>query len=323
MKDIFYSQNKKYLSSRLASKTADYSSDYIGQLCRSKKLDCIRIGHAWFVCEESLIAHKGSTASKNNNQKISDIVENKNTSSVEQNTVSDYVVVTNFVDQISNSDQVSNSSTVETSVSFANSSNISNGKIGSSLKNNSVEQVSNADDLLSDSNGLGGVKSTGSVVQVIQLNKNRSYLFTGLVGVLSLVFIFSSVILFASKPRIVAIGSSSANAYDAIHSVSVFFRNQYLGIRSVFNRDRYLTLNTVDVPEQYNSDSKGMVVVPSTGESSSDEAMKKRIKDSFSDQVEVKPDASGTGGVITPIFRKAKGADFVYVLVPVNSPDPP
>ena len=58
MKDSFISQGKKYISAKRASEISDYSSDYIGQLCRAQKLDCQVVGRVWFVVEESLLTHK-------------------------------------------------------------------------------------------------------------------------------------------------------------------------------------------------------------------------------------------------------------------------
>ncbi len=57
MKHNYISQGNNYISSKRASKISDYSSDYVGQLCREGKLDCKRVGHVWFVTEESLRAH--------------------------------------------------------------------------------------------------------------------------------------------------------------------------------------------------------------------------------------------------------------------------
>jgi hypothetical protein len=63
---------------------------------------------------------------------------------------------------------------------------------------------------------------------------------------------------------------------------------------------------------------QGIAVVPSTGSVENDVKAKKEIQNSFSDQVEIKTDTSGTAGVITPVFTKSKGKDFMYVLVPVK-----
>jgi hypothetical protein len=43
-----------------------------------------------------------------------------------------------------------------------------------------------------------------------------------------------------------------------------------------------------------------------------------RIKSIFSDEVEVRPDSTGTAGIVKPIFRKKDGEDFLYVLVPIQ-----
>jgi hypothetical protein len=69
----------------------------------------------------------------------------------------------------------------------------------------------------------------------------------------------------------------------------------------------------------YTAEHGGLVVVPSAGSSSNDAKMEATVANSFSDTVEVKPDANGTTGVIKPEFRTVNGHDFLYVLVPVKS----
>jgi hypothetical protein len=63
------------------------------------------------------------------------------------------------------------------------------------------------------------------------------------------------------------------------------------------------------------SANKGMVVVPSAGES--DDALKAKIKSSFSDEVSVAPNSDETG-VIVPVFKERKGDAYMYMLVPVK-----
>jgi hypothetical protein len=63
----------------------------------------------------------------------------------------------------------------------------------------------------------------------------------------------------------------------------------------------------------------GVVVLPSSGNAWSDEEAKKKVKASFSDEVEVVPDKSGSSGIVRPIFKNKKGSDFIYVLVPINN----
>src|SRR3989344_1690983 len=49
---------EKYISSKQAAEIAHYTSDYIGQLCRGKKIKARRIGRDWFVSEESLLEYQ-------------------------------------------------------------------------------------------------------------------------------------------------------------------------------------------------------------------------------------------------------------------------
>jgi hypothetical protein len=51
--ELFFDK-KRYISTKESSKISGYSSDYIGQLCRSGKLDCKRISNTWFIFSDSL-----------------------------------------------------------------------------------------------------------------------------------------------------------------------------------------------------------------------------------------------------------------------------
>jgi hypothetical protein len=56
--NLFF-DNKKYISAKEASLITGYSSDYVGQLARSKKIDSKKIGHhIWYVGEESILKYK-------------------------------------------------------------------------------------------------------------------------------------------------------------------------------------------------------------------------------------------------------------------------
>jgi len=47
-----------YVKVTTLAKKFKYTADYIGQLCRTGKVDCQLVGRAWFVSESSLVAHK-------------------------------------------------------------------------------------------------------------------------------------------------------------------------------------------------------------------------------------------------------------------------
>lgn len=62
----------------------------------------------------------------------------------------------------------------------------------------------------------------------------------------------------------------------------------------------------------------GMVVTPSLGSVEANAALEKKIRDSFSDEVVVSMNKDGRSGIVTPVFKKTEGEDFLYVLVPVD-----
>ena len=59
---------------------------------------------------------------------------------------------------------------------------------------------------------------------------------------------------------------------------------------------------------------EGLVVIPSTEK---DEEIKKKIKESFSDEVKVEP-VDKTSGIITPVFKEREGERYLYILVPIQ-----
>lgn len=72
--------------------------------------------------------------------------------------------------------------------------------------------------------------------------------------------------------------------------------------------------NELQVPESAQSG----VVVMKKGSTQSLETIKKQIQDSFSDEVSVEPDVTGTAGIIRPVFKKKVGEDYLYIMVPVQ-----
>jgi hypothetical protein len=54
----------EYVKASAVAKQFHYTSDYIGQLCRAKKIDARLVGRTWFVRPESLTEHKKTTHQK-------------------------------------------------------------------------------------------------------------------------------------------------------------------------------------------------------------------------------------------------------------------
>ncbi len=68
---------KTYISSKRAAKMANYTNDYVGQLCREGRVSCRRIGRDWYVKEESILEHKskkerGTVRSSSSKEKSND-----------------------------------------------------------------------------------------------------------------------------------------------------------------------------------------------------------------------------------------------------------
>lgn len=81
---------------------------------------------------------------------------------------------------------------------------------------------------------------------------------------------------------------------------------------------RNVPSSATNVSEQETRPSQGMVVVPVDSKTNKD-AVVAKIKNSFSDEVSVEPGTDGESGVITPVFKKVKGDDYLYVLVPIKN----
>lgn len=96
---------------------------------------------------------------------------------------------------------------------------------------------------------------------------------------------------------------------DLFEGAKIQFTNlksRILSLRDLFNKKSIL------VGEGKN---EGLVVIPSSEEN---ESLKEKIKKSFSDEVkvEIKDESSG---IITPIFRKGDGEQYLYIMVPINN----
>lgn len=115
--------------------------------------------------------------------------------------------------------------------------------------------------------------------------------------------------------------SASSNINSVLGSIYRFVDTQYKSVVAFFTSPAKLALEipkaTVDVSVT-DVTPNGIVLTSSTGVNTADEILKEKIAGSFSDEVTVSPDKSGTAGVITPVFKETKGKDFVYVMVPVK-----
>lgn len=59
-----------YVKVKDIAKKYHYTTDYVGQLCRSGKINCHLVGRSWYVSEDSLNVHKNSGSKKNRQDEI-------------------------------------------------------------------------------------------------------------------------------------------------------------------------------------------------------------------------------------------------------------
>lgn len=231
-KDSLAIDGKMYISSRRASEIAGYSKDYVGQLCRSGKLECRMVGRLWYVGEESLRKHQAETIKAN------------------QTSFRPAGFVLAPLPQVARF--AAGPFSVPANIPGTFSARIPAG-IPSPLQKDQATDKRAA-------------KRTFLVLAIVVA------LFVGATTAVSMGKIFNGYS-----------GDNPASAYDA----------------SVAHG--------------------GLVVVPSSGASSTDAKLAQSIINSFSDDVTVAPGTNGTTGVITPEFRTVKGHDYLYVLVPVKT----
>ncbi len=269
MKDTLIFEGKNYISANRAAKTMSYAQDYIGQLCRSGKLDCRMVGRSWFVTEGSLLAHRAN-AIDSTAERVAKIVLAPTICPI---SISPLVII-----------PIPPIPPIPPTSSFKYES------VKASLLPELQKKVP---------------------MQFIMPKLDETYRAQTL-----------SISAFRDVRTLLAVAFLTGSSFLFTHTLSPrAYETLTANLISVFH-DGFSTMTAVvaqPVVEQsptytYN----GIAVAPSTY-SQSDEAMKASIRNSFSDPVNVHPDESGTAGVITPVFRKKDGKDFVYVLVPVDN----
>jgi hypothetical protein len=309
MKDNLILQDKNYISAKRASIVFGYTSDYVGQLCRLGKLECKMIGRSWFVSEESVIKHREAVAMDLNSKK--DVAENdiQNISLVVFDTGTFATVSlllleapksapSLFVSPVFNS----NFSPISTPIAVAQFS----------APTVSVSQISNSAVLSSDT------KSTTN-------NSFKKFAFASALFVFAFIFIFKSFVFIPDSNKsnsvasVISVTKEITSELVKAFSMIPYFASNLFDHGSIYDKQKLAEVENPPPESSQGEQFGGLAVVPSSQTVQGDELIKKKIRDSFSDEVEIKPDESGTAGVITPVFRKVKGNDFVYVMVPVKN----
>lgn len=307
MKDDLIFEGKKYISAKRASKLVSYTRDYVGQLCREGKVESRMVGRSRFISEESILDHKLHASKKPKNVsavKVAPIIALPAPVVVSE-------VVKEVISPINTESIVSNHKVFMTMPAFSLAGAMS-GVSSESLSSYSKKSFSN--DSSVSINSFREIFSRDSLA--------ASFLI--LVIVLNLGFMqktfFPSILSKINIPHVSIAAAtetiSNENTKKMISYVQNLFGNISNKVLTYLGKGNGAYVKVEEVEPVSDSKFNGIAVAPSSGSESIDEISKQRIRDSFSDEVEVHPDASGTAGIITPVFKKASKDNYIYVLVP-------
>ncbi len=341
----------------------NYAQDYIGQLCRSGKLDCTMVGRSWFVTEESLLSHRENAIDGTQDR----IIRSSKIAEASQPIVA---VAAPIVDQkevgvqapVLAISQVL-AQIIETKIEIPKLS-----PVLSPIQNFTYEAENKP--LLPELKKAvpspfalpKNSKNVLSVPSVIFTSKNERKVSLRVVKTPTPKKSFGSPTPVLALPSGVSVPVSTlslrmiphASQYTTLAITLVALGGFFFTLSiATFQNTRSVSYNQASVSsatgELFSEVLKSLGLrgrapstvaarpaAPATADTSlrpgdmngigifpavnptEDEAAKARIINSFSDEVTISPDQSGSAGVITPVFKKTNGEDFVYVLVPVN-----
>jgi hypothetical protein len=281
MKDSLIIGGRIYISSRRAAEISRYSNDYVGQLCRGGKVPAQMMGRAWFIDQEALLKHK----------KDAEEAFQARCRAVSRDQQKMFAI-----------------GGAGAGPSYSGTWTIGSSPATRLPINPSPRSTSSASLGSTDSNRTSHLGRKSMAVALVVV-----------------ILAIGGVVLEKNNAGISHLESSSqmAHVYASVERAIGAVRGGFDRVMAFFNRDsssqtEYAVNTQVDAGVSSVGNQQpwnGMAVVPSSTEN---DETKDKIKQSFSDVVTVKPDQSGTAGVITPVFNKTHGDDFMYVLVPVK-----
>ncbi len=292
MKDTLILEGKNYISARRAAKIINYAQDYIGQLCRSEKLDCKMVGRSWFVTEESLLNHRENAidATQERITKISKKPEE-------------------IIKEIIKKNIQSVAARLEQPVAIAVADTESSYKYETAKGPSLPALEKRVPSVFSQPGPLVKVYPVAKAYLAYDFKKDISGMEMSVV-ILVLAIATGSFIFSPTLSSTISHLSSTTSE----SSIFTAMRNFFGSAGRTLNNSGVPSSTPAPVTSTYN----GIGVIPSSQSVATDDMEKAKIRNSFSDEVTIRPDQSGTAGIITPVFKKTTGDSFVYVLVPVK-----
>ena len=334
MKDSLILQDNNYISAKRVQELFGYTSDYVGQLCRSGKIEAKMIGRSWFVTEKSIINHKLSVNEflKDKSRERRKLGKKIYKSVAVEPTVSEIsssLIESTVTESVVEESPLIQSPLVESPItaSIPNLDNFSNDLSTSTHAILPLPDLFSLPYFISESFLIAPTSRKSKVFS----DFSARLLFTSTLSVLGLFFMFQTIVTNTgfennlSRNALSSSGTASviSSSHLAIKNITSFFTSIPKLASSIFGKDSGIkndqinNLANSNIAIDKSVDFNGIAVVPSTNSASEDEIIKDKIRDSFSDEIIIKPDDSGSAGIITPVFRESKGSDFIYVMVPV------
>jgi len=261
---------KKYIASSSAARKTGYAPDYIGQLCRSRKVDAIRVGRAWFVDVASLSTYT----------------------------------------------EIDLCGETKTAVSSEGGPLISSAKKGVSPATHnprtglfSFAEIAVALFVCCATVFIGIQSFRGDVIGF-----SVERIATISARVESMVNDGTVMAHVAAVSQTSPYGFGDSIALATYHSVATALSNARIALATVL----YQMLVMLGFETRDGSIAEHvMVVVPVAANSTDATEMKEKIRNSFSDPVDVSIANDGTG-IITPIFSNGKKDEYMFIMVPVQ-----
>ena len=405
---------KIYISAKRGADVTGYTRDYIGQLCRAKKVEATMIGKTWFVSEDSLSTHKlvqeqaqgqtsGLTHSLSTAPTVSMAVHN--VPSIEVATMIAYtrpapvffqwvvptcLIIASFGGYAVHSDVLKNmfaridsQATSRVVLAAVSDTNIFVKEVSQNVRSrfsaqmatvskglttgvantvvdlrhvseNMIATIADTSKNISDAT-VGTITETKEIVAIVTEGMRTEISEAVRIGTAQTLSAAETLTLSVvdrhlnRTEEIIAATDEVKNSFNIVHaSLSPLSQNVSVGLAAVStsvsttisaaaSSVAHVLSDSPSVAVAYSraglegifipaaaptpvtaskSGALGIAVMPNTDGST--EAIKRQIRESFSDEVSVTPDASGTAGIIKPVFKHVSGDEYVYVLVPIS-----
>jgi hypothetical protein len=324
MNSDLYFDGKRYISSSRAAKITGYVNDYIGQLCRDNKIECRMVGRSWYVALDSLVQYKnlnGTGTRSRGPQKISEDHVSPILGSLRESEKKLFVPGKISAVKTSGSTDFSQPVTVVSAPKIKNQIFISY-PFGVEVSKVEIPVFVPAKKRRSMTSLLAPVAKLSLVSFAIifaligfrfgmYVSPSSNEIYAGAFQEVSKDMQASALSGFEQTFNQVAVAW-----HDTVQSWLFDTRQMFFALTG--NGFAQNTIQPASTDQANSAPNQGMVVVPINPNMNQD-AVVAKVKQSFSDQVSVSPNSDGQSGVITPVFKKTKGDEYLYVMVPIKN----